>query len=88
MKAKESQFKKELFLVGVKVGRCTNSDMSLRLVRAVVPIFVATENYEPAAKSAVSKLLSWGFEFLDAQHLTKQFAHQQWSIYVCHKWPE
>jgi hypothetical protein len=87
-KTKEPQSTNGLFLVGVKVGRGTNAEMPSQLVGAVVQVFAAAANHELAAKAAVSKLVSQGFEFLDVQGPIKQLDPQQWSGYVRHTWPE
>jgi hypothetical protein len=86
--AKEKQSPNGLFLISVKIGRGSNVDMPPSLVGAVVPVFAAAANHELAAKAAVSKLLSQGFEFLDIQGPIKQLDPQQWSSYVRHTWPE
>lgn len=87
-KSKEPQSTNGLFLVGVKVGRGTNTEMPPPLIGAVVPVFAAAANHELAAKAAVSKLISQGFEFLDIQGPIKQLDPLQWSSYVHHTWPE
>jgi hypothetical protein len=87
-KTKEGQPENSLFLVVVKIARGANTAMPEPLVGAVVPAFSAAPNHELAAKAAVSKLLSQGFEFLDIQGPIKQLDPQQWSSYVRHTWPE
>jgi hypothetical protein len=87
-KAKEPQSTNGLFLVGVKVARGTNAEMPSQLVGAIVPVFAAAASHKLAAKAAVSKLVSQGFEFLDIQGPIKQLDPQQWSSYVHHTWPE
>jgi len=87
-KRKLPQSKNGLFMMGVKVGRGTNTEMPEPLVGAVVFVFSAAPNHELAAKAAVSNLLAQGFEFLDIQGPITQIDPQQWSSYVRHTWPE
>ncbi len=77
-----------LFLVVVRVGRGANSDMPAALTGALVPVFVAAETHELAAKSAASNLVSQGFEFLEIRGPIQQLDPHRWSDYVRQTWPE
>jgi hypothetical protein len=80
--------KNSLFLVSVKIARGVNTDMPANFVGALVPVFVATANFEDAARSAVTKLAGQGYEFLDIQGAITELPPEKWADFVSMSFPD
>ena len=77
-----------LFVVTVNVARGTNTEMPAHLVGAYVPVYAAAADHELAAKAAVTRLVSQGFELIDLHGPIQQIDPRRWSDYVQGTWPE
>jgi hypothetical protein len=79
---------RDLYLVNVKLGRGSNGTLPSTLAGAYVSAYATAPDPESAARLAVSKLTSKGFEFLATQGPISRLDPREWSRHVAQSWPE
>ncbi|WP_175893668.1 hypothetical protein [Burkholderia cepacia] len=87
--SRKNEQKPRLFRVTLHIRRGVNQEMPSNMAGAYVPVFVAGENHEAGATSAVSEISRRGFEFVDIPDgKIYELDPHLWDEFVKEAWPE